>query len=151
MTNNFPLIRVEVKQERAIRFLWLKYVTGFNPKVHCARCLIGKYSKRFPYTSGYVPRQTIEGALDENNSPWIYLCAVTGRWEWNVHIAGQYEAGSMVTYSDDRIDVEIQNFKRTPIDGSKSPEAEPEFATCRNWQFGWMAFPKTEIQGSLNL
>ncbi len=50
-----PTVKVTVKQERAFRFLWLKYVRGFNPQHHCARCLAGHYSKLFPYAKGYVP------------------------------------------------------------------------------------------------
>jgi hypothetical protein len=144
-----PTIRVVVKQERAFRFLWLKYVRGFNPKVHCARCLNGNYSKLFPYSSGYVAPQTIEGVLDESDAPWIYLCGVTKKWEWNVHVAGQYEAGTITNYSDERIDVEIRDFRQLPIDASKTPEAPKEFATCRNWQFGWLAFPEPQPTGRL--
>ncbi len=138
---NAPTIRVEVKQDKAIKFLWLKYVRGFKPDVHCARCLIGPYSKLFTYAPGYVKPQTITGVLDEHSAPWFYLCAVTKRWEWNVHIAGQFELGSTTTHDDERISVEIVNFRRLPIDASHSPPAEPEFATCRNWQFGWQAIP----------
>jgi hypothetical protein len=146
---NAPSIRAEVKLEREIRFLWLKYVTGFDPRVHCARCLVGKYSKLFPFSRSYVEPQVIEGALVEHASPWIYLCGVTKKWEWNIHIAGQYEPGSHVSYEDERIRVEIVDFKQTPIDASKSPDATREFATCRNWQFGWMAFPETPKEAKL--
>lgn len=140
---NCPTIKVQVHQEKAFRYLWLKYVHGFNPDHHCARGLIGPYSKRFPYSRGYVPPQLIEGALDEHPGPWFYLCGVTSRWEWNVHVAGTYEPGSIVTHQDERISVEIVGLKRLAIDASHSPPAPRDFATCRNWQFGWQAFPNT--------
>ncbi|MEQ1905127.1 MAG: hypothetical protein ABL888_13140 [Pirellulaceae bacterium] len=139
-----PIIKVTVKQEPVFKFLWLKYVRGFNPTHHCARCLAGSYSTLFPFSRGYVPAQTIEGVLDESDAPWIYLCGVTNKWIWNVHVAGQFEAGAITNYSDERIDVEIRDFRRLPIDASKAPEAAKEFATCRNWQFGWMAFDETQ-------
>ncbi|MEQ1906146.1 MAG: DUF6573 family protein [Pirellulaceae bacterium] len=63
-----PTIKVTVKQERAFKFLWLKYVRGFNPTHHCARCLNGNYSTLFPYSSGHVPPQTIDGVLDLNQA-----------------------------------------------------------------------------------
>ncbi len=146
---NAPTIKVTVKQERAFKFLWLKYVRGFNPTHHCARSLNGNYSKLFPYSSSYVQPQTIEGILNEFEAPWIYLCGVTKKWELNVHVAGQYEAGTITNYSDERIDVEIRDFRQLPIDNSKAPEAAKEFATCRNWQFGWLSFPDTESAGRL--
>jgi hypothetical protein len=139
-----PTIKVVVKQERVFKFLWLKYVRGFNPTHHCARCLNGNYSTLFPYSSGYVPPQTIEGVLDEFDAPWFYLCGVTNKWAFNVHIAGQYEAGTITKFSDERIAVELKDFKRLFINSANTPEAPNEFATCRNWQFGWMAFPETE-------
>jgi hypothetical protein len=141
-----PTIIVTVKQEQAFKFLWLKYVRGFNPTHHCARCLAGSYSTLFPFSRGYVPAQTFEGVLDEFDAPWIYLCGVTNKWIWNVHVAGQYEDGAMTNYSDERIDVEIRDFKQLFINSANTPEAPHEFETCRNWQFGWMAFPNTSRQ-----
>ena len=138
-----PTIKVTVKQEKAFKFLWLKYVRGFNPTHHCARCLEGNYSKLFPFSRGHVPPQTIEGVLDEFDAPWIYLCGVTNKWIWNVHVAGQFEAGAITNFSDERIDVEIRDFKRLLINSINTPEAPHEFETCRNWQFGWLAFPET--------
>ncbi len=144
-----PTIKVTVKQERAFKFLWLKYVRGFNPQHHCARCLNGNYSSLFRYSKGYVPPQAIEDVLDEFDAPWFYLCGVTKKWEWNVHVAGKYEAGTITNYSDERIDVEILDFRQLPINASKTPVAPKEFATCRNWQFGWTAFPETQSTGRL--
>jgi hypothetical protein len=149
MKRGAPTIRIAVKQERAFRFLWLKYVRGFDPRFHCARCLKGSYSTLFPYSSSYIQTQEIAGVLDEFDAPWIYLCGVTKKWEWNVHVAGEFEAGTITNYSDERIDVEIRDFRQLSIDASKTPEAPKEFATCRNWQFGWKAFPETQSSGSL--
>lgn len=143
-TSIAPRLRLEVKQDRIWRFLWAKYVTGFNPKQHCARCLAGKYSKllRLPQT-GYIGPILVDGNLDEHESPWIYLCGVTRKWEWNLHIAGRAQPGASVTYEDERISVRIHDFEQIPIVASQAPPAEKEFATCRNWQFGWCAFPET--------
>ena len=140
---SYPTIRIEVKQAKAVRFLWLKYVTGFNPQHHCAKCLTGRFSKLFSYQPSYVSPQVVEGQLDEHESPWLYVCGVTRRWEWNLHIAGQFRPGESVEFEDERFSVLIRDFRQFPIDSSVTPPAEKEFATCRNWQFGWMAFPES--------
>lgn len=142
-----PTITLEVKRERFYRFLWIKYVTGFNPKVHCGKCLLGNYSKRIVYDRGlyYLPKLRLDRApLDEHPAEFIYLCGVTPRWEWNLHIVGRAQAGSRVTHEDDRISVEVADFEQVAIDDTQSPPAAKEFATCRNWQFGWCGFPETK-------
>ncbi|HMP71485.1 MAG TPA: hypothetical protein PKA76_19205 [Pirellulaceae bacterium] len=147
-----PTITVEIKRANTFRFVWLKYVRGFNPNVHCARCLIGEYSKLIRRNNGaYYPAGNLVTArqLDEQEAPFIYLCGVTPRWAWNVHIAGVNEPGLRVFHEDDRIKVEIENFRQLAIDATMSPPADKDFATCRNWQFGWCAFPETQRRPDL--
>ncbi len=45
-----PSIRLKVKTGR-YRYLWLKYVVGFDPRYHCARCLVGEYSQLIPLSA----------------------------------------------------------------------------------------------------
>lgn len=141
-----PTITLEVKQAKFFRFLWIKYVTGFNPKVHCGKCLLGHYSKQIVYDrkSYYLPQIRLDQArLDEHRAKFIYLCGVTPRWEWNLHIVGRAQAGERVTHEDERISVTIEDFERITIDATQSPPSAKDFATCRNWQFGWCGFPET--------
>jgi hypothetical protein len=107
---------------------------------------VGPYRKRFPYSRSYAPRQTIDAELDAAKGPCFYLCGVTKRWEWNIHIVGQYEPESTVTHDDERIRVEVVGLKRLVIDAQFTPEAPEEFNSCRNWQFSWQAFPDTPRQ-----
>jgi hypothetical protein len=147
-----PTITLEVKQERFYRFLWIKYVTGFNPKVHCGKCLLGQYSKRIVYDrkSYYLPKIRLDQApLDEHPAKFIYLCGVTPRWEWNLHIVGRAQPGSRVTHDDDRISVKLADFEPIAIDATQSPPVPKAFSTCRNWQFGWCGFPDTPREPDL--
>lgn len=139
-----PSIRIEITAPRTWRFLWVKYVTGFNPAVHCARCLRGAYSRHFRYPDGYyLPELVKTATLDEQPAPWIYVCGVTPRYRWNLHIAGRAAPGQRASYRDERIAVELSDFEQVPIDPRHTPTASKPFETCRNWQFGWMAFPET--------
>jgi hypothetical protein len=116
-------------------YFWLKYVSAFNPRVHCARCLVGAYSQR-------VKKDMPLGApitLDEATAPLLYLCGVTSRWPTNLHIAMLPKVGVQIvkrTYHN--LVVTIDDAEELPIpplaDGFRGlPRA---FTTCRNYQFG---------------
>ena len=124
------------------KFLWLKYVTGFRPAVHCARCLEGSYST---YLGLQVPHgQPI--MLNERSS-WdtLYLCGVAkrGGWAANLHLAAVYEEGAEaeVTASTGSRFV-IRNARALPIPALPQGFAgkSMSFTTCRNWQFGVSRF-----------
>lgn len=130
-------IRVEVKSNRYL-YLWIKYVIGFDIAKHCAKCLLGKYSKLIPYrsqTSGRV----YEGVLNEHEAPYLYLCGVTPIHSENLHIAFQFSAGETIDYEDENIQVRITDAKRLPIPPTMK-NFPLSFNTCRNFQFGYHYF-----------
>lgn len=56
--------------DRMYKYLWLKYVTGTNLSVHCARCLLGEYEERI---KAYM--RSIYN-LELRDAPVYYLCGV---------------------------------------------------------------------------
>ena len=121
------------------RFLWLKHVTGFDPAQHCAKGLLGSYSKLLPFR-GTPPGFTVEAEIADDAAPFLYLCGVAGKYADNLHLAMEPAPGEEVFYEDERITVRVQGARQVPI-----PELPPDvvagltrpFHTCRNYRFGW--------------
>lgn len=133
------------------RYFWLKYVDGFDAKVHCARCLIGNYSGlvnwRNPRLNEMLTKG-VSGSMNEFQSEFVYLCGVDSRgYAYNLHLPMRTSPGEVVVYENDTIQVEAHGFSRVEI--HKVPGAKDEvpwqFETCRNWQFGWEYFPGGRI------
>lgn len=131
-----PTIR-HIKQNVLFKYLWLKYVTGVNLDVHCARCLVGPYSKRI---SPNLQEQH-DVALSEFDGKYYYLCGVSSpyRWERNFHLAFRYKQGETLRVNENGIEIEIENAERVPIVKWSSYEhpkgVNSAYNTCRNWQF----------------
>jgi|GEM_PF-421078 len=120
---------------RGFTYLWLKYVSGFNPAVHCAGGLLGTYHE---FGSPVVlPARHI---LDATRAPVFYLCGVSeSQWADNLHIPFVYAPGEEVvaaTYHS--VAIHIANARRLDIpwieDGWN--DFPRSYTTCRNWQFG---------------
>jgi hypothetical protein len=123
------------------RHFWLKYVTGFRPEVHCARCLEGRYSRVIRLNSPDLA----PGALLQLDPPTVYdygyLCgvALVGGWQANFHAAFVPKPGARFTaraYSGAVF--EITGGRRVDIpELPRNYDGRPlAFTTCRNWRFG---------------
>ena len=124
---------------KGFNYLWAKKIEGFEPSVHCAKCLIGKYSSQFSpkmQSNVWIESEYKVGDI-------LYFCGVSAPYKWsnNLHIAGIVSEGSMfhmVSYTGDRI--AIRNFERLEFDHAiatdKYPDLSDRFLTCRNFQFG---------------
>lgn len=127
-------LRIHV--QRRVRYLWLKAVHGFDPRVHCARCLKGEYHAGMN-PNGVWKGQTIEVEFDPTAAPFHYLCGVTSAWEDNLHLAMVCEPDAPAfTVRQRGILVEVSGGVRAltipePIEGART-----EYGTCRNWLFG---------------
>ena len=64
------------------RYFWLKYIRGFDPTVHCAKCLIGDYSQK---VSLNMPVNTEIELNEFTDFKCLYLCGVIG-YRNNLHI-----------------------------------------------------------------
>ena len=119
------------------RYFWLKYIKGFDPSVHCAKCLIGEYSQKVNLR---MPVNT-DIELDEYSGyKCLYLCGVIG-YANNLHIAfipsdNENDIITAETYLGDTST--ITGAKRLPI-----PPLEKgynglslAYTSCRNYQFG---------------
>lgn len=122
--------------DRNFRYLWLKYVTGFDLSVHCAKCLVGEYSKR-RFTDGSL-------LLDEFPAEYYYLCGVVMPYKWadNLHLAFRYKEGGRIEYNDGHTRIDISNAEAIPIRTLPSYSLHPKgkfvtYNTCRNWRFAY--------------
>jgi hypothetical protein len=117
------------------RYLWLKYVEGFDPRQHCARCLRGRYERAIE--PGLATPARVE--LRPESAPFVYLCGVAGRWADNLHLAMRPAPGA-------RAEARGYDGSRIVVEGAE-PLAIPElpagwgglgagFTTCRNYRFG---------------
>ena len=103
------------------KYLWLKYVTGFDLSVHCANCLIGNYSKKIPIKDNTV-------LLDEFEAKYYYLCGVSipYKWEDNLHIAFRYKEGGCIQYNDGHTRVVISDAEAIKIKSLNSYDLHPK-------------------------
>ena len=129
----------------AYRYLWLKHVRGFDPAVHCARCLKGSYANLLPYRADRAIPAGLQAAAEiaPDLAPYHYLCGVTSRWADNLHLVFQRQPGSRIEFEDPRIAVLITDAVQVPIRALPDEVAAgltKEFWSCRNYQFGWQAF-----------
>jgi hypothetical protein len=118
------------------KYLWLKTVTGFDSSVHCARCLVGKYSSEFR------PKMVVNSAVGQKykEGTVLYFCGVSTPYIWanNLHIAGVVTEGSKFqTFAYNGDYLFINNFERFEFNDrlakSQFPKLSKEYLTCRNF------------------
>lgn len=133
----YPTIRIFETRQR-FRYLWAKYVTGINLNVHCARCLLGDYSKKV------APDKCIINAVfDEHQSKYYYICGVSTPYVWanNFHVAFEFCPNNILDYDDGNTHIVIENAKQIPIIAQSYRDTKvynnKSFTTCRNWQFAY--------------
>ena len=96
------------------RYFWLKYIRGFDPTVHCAKCLIGDYSQK---VSLKMPVNTEIELNEFSDFKCLYLCGVIG-YQNNLHVPfvpsdNENDIITAETYRGDK--VIITGAKRLPI------------------------------------
>ncbi len=129
------MVKIEFAHFRyRYRYLWLKYVTGTNLSVHCARCLIGEYDSRIHH--GVIDVENVELP----KSPYYYLCGVTSKWENNLHLAFREKEGAVIEIDNNQIRCRIINAEQLPIsseyiDPTLAHADKKAYNTCRNWWF----------------
>ncbi len=129
----------DLKITGSFRYLWLKYVTGVDLEVHCAKCLVGEYSTAVKKDVGET--ELIE--LDEFPAKIFYLCgvAIPFKWENNFHLAFEEATGEEFRVDELGISVTVRNAHRLPITTEAMNEinhpriGNKSYSTCRNWQF----------------
>ena len=119
-------------------YFWLKGVTGFDPRQHCAKCLPGPFL--INYQRPFPMNQEIEVKV-VGSVRAAYLCGVAeAGYRYNLH-------APMVPDPHARdIEVPMVKGQKLIIRGGHLLEIPPvkdgflgkdkTFTTCRNWQFG---------------
>lgn len=119
------------------RYFWLKYIRGFDPTVHCAKCLIGDYSQKVNLN---MPVNTEIELNEFVDFKCLYLCGVIG-YQNNLHVPfvpsdNENDIITVETYRGDK--VIIAGAKRLPIPPLEKGYngLSQAFTSCRNYQFG---------------
>lgn len=132
--------KLDIKQ--TYRYVWLKYVHGFDLSQHCAKCLRGRYESR-------INRNQLHYAdMELPPSPYYYFCTVQ-TYPTNIHLAFEEAEGETISYEDDRYSIVIENARQIHFDASRIDQNLPEarlkaYNTCRNWQFANWILSKKE-------
>lgn len=128
--------------QKPFKYVWLKYITGIDLSVHCAKTFKGVYSKKVTKEPMQQEIALDEADLSKCQYQFYYLCGVSTPYVLanNFHLAFVYKKGSMVHYKQNGIDIQIRDacqLQITPqdIDGSMQEAQLKEYYTCRNWQF----------------
>lgn len=131
----------KLENNRNWMYLWGKYVTGVNLENHCAKSLLGNYSKKIDKNKAFES----DLKLDEFNSNIFYLCGVSKPYKWNenFHLAIRYKEGNNIIINRNGLYLEIENAEELPIifnidECNHDKKNKKEFATCRNWQFAYI-------------
>ena len=108
----YPIIK-QININADFKYLWLKYVDGYDLNNHCAKSLIGNYSnkiinKKTSYTNL---------VLDEFDSRVYYLCGVSlpFNYDKNFHLAFKFQMGSKISINENGIEITIENAERVRV------------------------------------
>ncbi|KPV50002.1 hypothetical protein SE17_29475 [Kouleothrix aurantiaca] len=130
------VVAAKPKRMRGYTWFWAKYVTGFDPRYHCATGLKGKYH----WEQGVPVFTPSSHVMDKAPYQYIYLCGVAEtRWADNLHIAMEHVPGESITDTTyTGIPIVIQNARRLHIPWVEDNwnDFPRSYTTCRNWQFG---------------
>lgn len=126
-------------------YFWLKFVDGFVPTQHCAKCLMGRWSRLVPFIK-QKQGMTVNAPTNESDAPFLYLCGVSTKgYSHNLHVAMRRKAGASFEVHSHQIDLEMTGWERLEIPPLPAEEVArmearglgKAFHTCRNYQFGW--------------
>jgi hypothetical protein len=105
---------------RGYSYFWIKYVTGFDPRYHCAaglKCAPNLKDNGYHWPNGTHQFTPSKHILNKHPFEYIYMCGVARtRWADNLHIPMVQAPGEMiedVTYLG--VPILIQNARRLEI------------------------------------
>lgn len=132
-----------VKVPMYYQYVWLKGIVGVDLTKHCAKCLIGKYSKQIDkYSMTY--RDIV---LQDIASPFYYLCGVKSGYNYddNLHIAFRYKKDSIIDINIHDFEIKIMNAEQMEFNEDDinhkiyHDSVLSEYRKCRNYQFAhWL-------------
>ena len=137
----YPVIE-QMKIDKPFKYLWLKYITGIDVSVHCAKTFKGEYSKKVNKEPLQENISLDEVDLSKCRYQFYYLCGVSTPYVYqsNVHVAFMYKEGSTVHLNQNGIEIKIKdacqlNITPEDIDKAMKESRLKTYYTCRNWQF----------------
>jgi hypothetical protein len=134
----YPIIKT-IKINTEFSYLWLKYVDDFDLSNHCAKALVGSYSKLI-FSKMTSAKDLL---LNEADSKLYYLCGVAKPFNYknNFHLAFKYSKGNKIAIDENGILIIIENVERIVIKKrdfyNHEKRENKRFTTCRNWQFAY--------------
>lgn len=147
------IILNELSVKWNFKYLWMKYVTWFDLSVHCAKSLIGDYSKKIKNEK--IKQSKI--VLNESEYKYIYICWVSTPYQYsnNFHLVIVYEKKSNLKIDRNWIYLDIENAKEIQIQKKQNYNIHQKwniksYNTCRNWQFWFQETLTKELQYTQN-
>lgn len=139
------VLRIESSRPEAegFQFLWAKYVTGFDARHHCKRCLVGASSRLVkPRMATGLPYLMIEARQPWD---WLYVCGVAQDkvHAHNLHLVARLSQGracSVIAFNGDVYHLKNAEAMAIPSLPLGFNDLEAEYTTCRNYQFGVAAY-----------
>ena len=123
-------------------FFWAKYVQGFDPREHCAKCLLGSWSAQIRMEMR-MNTAYIMSEVHPASYRYIYLCGVAPVKDAGVQIAMEVSPGEEfeeMTYNNIRIRVQGARRLLFPKLARNFHGMGPAYTTCMNYQFGVQYF-----------
>lgn len=131
------------------RYIWLRYVHGFNPHEHCQRSLLGRNDTRFTNRMEIGRSFVLEGS---NGYKHIYLCGEASVPNSGLHLALLPEDGAtaeVTTYNGIRIVVKNTRKLEIPALSDGYESMSHHFTSCVNWQFGVAYYGISDLKRGL--
>lgn len=124
------------------KYFWAKWVTGFDPRDHCAKCLVGEWERRI--NPNIISPARVE--LDHRPGEILYICGVAEPYNWwkNFHLVVLTGSGVATRRMSNGMVVTVQGGTEIPFGPEAAKELYPrkgrKFLSCRNFQFGASKF-----------
>ncbi len=119
-------------------YFWGKWVRGFDPAHHCAKCLVGDFERAV--SPMWESKQVL--AFSCRPGEIFYLCGVAEPYNWskNFHLPLEIAPGekALGTLSNG-MQISVVGAKAIPFTATSAKELYPRrdyrFLSCRNFQF----------------
>lgn len=126
--------------------LWVKYVRGFNAKVHCQNCLRGQRSTQVSRAGTPVNTDIVMNETERYDS--VYVCGLASgkkseRWFKNLHLPLEHAPGeslSKTLYNGFTVEVTNARLLNYDLFPDRWLDLPREHVRCGNFRFGVRRF-----------
>jgi hypothetical protein len=135
---SLTLVGKEGTLRPSFHYFWGKWVQGFDPTEHCARCLLGDFEKAI--SPAWKTGDELEIACKPGEI--LYVCGVAEPYNWskNFHLPLRIGQGQFTKQLSNSMLIRVSGATEILFDALSARELYPRkdhrFLSCRNFQFG---------------